>query len=81
MPVELFTDIAYAALALLVAVLAIYLAIRLLGKLAKFIIFVVVVVLVLWFIFSDNSILQTVSTWTDGLKNVGTVWDFLHFGA
>ncbi|MBQ9098627.1 MAG: hypothetical protein IJY50_04265 [Clostridia bacterium] len=55
MPVELFTDIAHAALALLIAVLAIYLAVKLLGKLTKFVIMVVVIVLVIWLIFSDNS--------------------------
>ena len=56
--VGIFTDIASAALAILVAVLACYLALRLLGKLAKFLITVVVIVLVVWFVFSDNSVLS-----------------------
>ena len=59
MSVELFADIAYAALALLIAALAIYLALRLLGKLAKFVIFVVVAALVLWFFLSDHSIVKS----------------------
>ena len=64
MPVALFTDIAYAALTLLIAVLAVYFALRLLGKLTKFVvtvIVVVVVVVVLWMIFSDHSIIQSAS--------------------
>ncbi len=56
--VGIFTDIATAALAILVAVLACYLALRLLGKLAKFLITVVIIVLVVWFVFSDHSILR-----------------------
>ena len=64
MPVALFTDIAYAALALLIAVLAIYFALRLLGKLAKFVVSVIVLIIiavVLWLIFSDHSIIQAAS--------------------
>lgn len=61
MPVELFTDLAYAAVALLIAVLAIYFALRLFGKIAKFVVIVIVVIVVLWLIFSDHSIIQTVS--------------------
>lgn len=55
--VELFSDIAYSALALLIAVLAIYLTVRLLGKLAKFVVctvVLVVVAVVLWMIFSKD---------------------------
>ena len=57
MPVELFGDIAYAALALLIAVLAIYFAMRILGKIAKFVVTVIVLIVVavvLWRIFSDS---------------------------
>ena len=64
LPVALFTDIAYAALALLIAVLAIYFALRLLGKLAKFVVSVIVLIIiavVLWLIFSDHSIIQAAS--------------------
>jgi vacuolar-type H+-ATPase subunit I/STV1 len=55
--VGLFSDIAYSALALLIAVLAIYLTVRLLGKLAKFVVCTVilaVVAAVIWFIFSNG---------------------------
>lgn len=55
---QFFIDLSYGALAMLVAVLAIYLALRLLGKFAKWLITVVIIVLVLWFLFSNHSILQ-----------------------
>ena len=55
---QFFIDLSWAALAVLVAVLAIYLALRLLGKFAKLFITVVVILLVLWFLFSNHSILQ-----------------------
>jgi MFS superfamily sulfate permease-like transporter len=55
---QFFIDLSWAALAVLVAVLAIYLALRLLGKFAKWLITVVVIALVLWFLFSNHSILQ-----------------------
>ena len=58
MNVQLFSDMAYAALALLITVLAIYLSLRMLGKLAKFVIGAVVLAAVLWFLFSDSSFLQ-----------------------
>ncbi len=58
MNVQIFSDVAYAALALLVAVLAVYLSLRLLGKLAKFAIIVIVAVAVIWFLFSEESFLQ-----------------------
>ncbi len=57
MPVEIFGDIAYAALALLIAVVAIYFALRVLGKVAKFVVTVIVVIvvaIVLWRIFSNT---------------------------
>ena len=56
--VQALTDIAKSAVALLITVLAIYLALRLLGKLAKFVITIVVVVFVVWLIFSDSSVLS-----------------------
>ena len=67
----IFSDIAYAALALLVAALAIYLSLRLFGKIAKFLITLVVILLALWFLFSDHSILQyAVYTLVDGRPQV-----------
>lgn len=59
--VRILSDIAYGALALLVALLAVYLALRLLGKFAKFIITLAVIGLVLFFILSDHSILNTLT--------------------
>ncbi len=55
--VQLLVDIAIAAVALLVTVLAIYLAFRLLGKLAKIFVTIIAIVFVLWLLFSDNSFL------------------------
>ena len=68
MNVQWFSDIAYAALALLITVLAIYLSARLLGKFAKFLITVVIVIAVLWFIFSDKSIVQSIVGAATGLS-------------
>ena len=57
---DVFVDLAVAALAVLITVLACYLALRLLGKIAKFIVIVVLIALAVWFIFSDHSILNGV---------------------
>ena len=51
-------SIAHGALAILVAILAVYLSLKLLGRIAKFVIGAVVIGVVLWFLISDNSILQ-----------------------
>ena len=70
--IALFTDIAYAALALLIAVLAFYLVLRLLGKIAKFIVSVIIlvaVVAVLWFIFSDHGMAQGILPFLNNLKS------------
>lgn len=67
------TNVAYAALALLVAVVAIYFSVRLLGKLAKFVIILVIVALVLWLIFAENSILRDVISIANDLKTPLTV--------
>lgn len=57
---ELLLQVAHGAVAVLISLLAIYLSIKLLGKIAKFVIGVILIALVLWFLLSDNSILQTV---------------------
>ena len=75
MPVELLVSIAYGALALLIAVLAIYLALRLLGKIAKFVIFAVVVALVLWFIFSDQSVVKIAADLFGKLGIANEIWN------
>lgn len=58
--VETVKELATTALAILIAALAIYLGLKLLGKLAKFVIAVVVIVLILWFVLSEHSILAGV---------------------
>ena len=52
--VEIFKNIATSAVALLVAALAIYLALRLLGKLAKFVIGVVVLGVLFWLFMTNK---------------------------
>ena len=66
---RILSDIAYGALALLVALLVIYIALRLLGKFAKFVIILAVIALVLWFILSDHSILATLIELIKNAKN------------
>ena len=58
--VDLLVDIATSAVAVLITVLAIYLAMRLLGKLAKFFIMIIVVVFVIWLLVSDSSFLNEI---------------------
>lgn len=70
-------DVAFAAIAFLVAVLAIYLAIRLLGKLAKFVIILVLLVLAAWLVFSDKSFLHQ---YFDFLPKLFSREAFLYFG-
>lgn len=55
---EVLSEIARGALALLVAALAIYLSLRLLGKIAKFVIAVVVIGVVVYFVFFATDIAQ-----------------------
>lgn len=54
----LLTTIATGAVAVLVAVLAVYLALRVLGKLAKLVIGIVAVALILWLLFSGRGMLN-----------------------
>ena len=67
--IRVLSDIAYGALALLVALLVVYIALRLLGKFAKFIITLAVVGLVLFFILSDHSILNTLMEFIRNAKD------------
>ena len=55
---DILLKIAQGAVALLVAVVAIYLSIKLLGKIAKFIIIVVILALIVWFAFLNRENLQ-----------------------
>lgn len=57
---EIFSDIAISAISVLVTLIAIYLSVRLLGKLAKFVIGVVIIAFLVWLFVSDNSILSTI---------------------
>ncbi len=57
---EMLAEVARGALAILVASLAIYLSLRLLGKIAKFVIAVVVIAVVIYFVFFATDIAQTV---------------------
>ena len=57
---EILSEVARGALMLLVAALAIYLSLRLLGKIAKFIITLVVIALIIYFVFFATDIAQTV---------------------
>ena len=66
---EFLTQLAHGALAILISVLAIYLSLRLLGRIAKFVITLVVIAVVLWFIFSENSILQSIQGFSDALPS------------
>ena len=56
----ILSQLAHGGITLLIAVIAIILALRLLGKLAKLVIVAVIVAVVLWFLLSNNSILQSV---------------------
>lgn len=57
---EILSEIARGSLMLLVAALAIYLSLRLLGKIAKFIVTAVIIALVIYFIFFATDIAETV---------------------
>ena len=66
-------QVAHGAVAILVAVLAIYLSLKLLGRIAKFVIGAVVIGLVVWFLLSDNSILQSIKD----MLALPLVWSYL----
>ena len=57
---DILAEVARAALAVLVASLAIYLSLRLLGKIAKFVITLIVIALIVYFIFFATDIAQNV---------------------
>jgi hypothetical protein len=57
---EMLAQVARGALAILVASLAIYLSLRLLGKIAKFVIAVIAIAFVIYFVFFATDIAQTV---------------------
>ena len=74
---ELFSEIARSALMLLVAVLAIYLSLRLFGAIAKFVISIVVIAVIVYFIFFATDIAQTVK---DAVMQLPVLPQFLQKG-
>ena len=60
---NIFAGLASNAISLLIALVAIYLSVRLLGKLAKFAICLVVIAFLIWLFVSDNSILNLIAEW------------------
>ena len=57
---EILSVVARGALMLLVAALAIYLSLRILGKIAKIVITVVVIAVVIYFVFFTTDLVQTI---------------------
>ncbi len=57
---EILSEVARGALMLLVAALAIYLSLRLLGKIAKFVITVIVIAVIVYFVFFATDIAQSI---------------------
>ena len=75
---EMLAEVARGALAILVASLAIYLSLRLLGKIAKFVIAVIAIAFVIYFVFFATDIAQTV---TDAISAHLSSLDFFTKGA
>ena len=75
--IELFSEIARSALMLLVAVLAIYLSLRLLGAIAKFVIAIVVIAVIVYFIFFATDIASTIK---DAVMQLPVLPQFLQKG-
>ncbi len=57
---ELLSEVARGALMLLIAALAVYLSLRLFGKIAKFVIGAIVVAVVIYFVFFATDIAATI---------------------
>ena len=75
---EILSEIARGALMLLVAALAIYLALRLLGKIAKFVITAVVIAVIVYFVFFATDIAQNIK---DAVMQIPFLQQFLQKGA
>lgn len=75
---EILSEVARGALMLLVAALAIYLSLRLLGKIAKFVITVVVIAVIIYFVFFATDIAQTVK---DAVMQLPFLQEILQKGA
>ena len=57
---DTLVSVAISAVSVLVALIAVYLSLRLLGKIAKFVVIAVVIALLVWLFVADNSILNTI---------------------
>ena len=79
--VEIFKNIATSAVALLIAALAIYLALKLLGKLAKFVIGVVVLAVVAWLLFQNREWIMSFIGQFAALESAVTGLNIPFFGA
>ena len=55
---QIFTDIAIALVMILVGVLAVYFALRFLGKVAKIVVSILIVLVVVWILFSNGGVLS-----------------------
>lgn len=75
---QILADIARGALAILIASLAIYLSLRLLGRIAKFVITLIVIALVVYFVFFATDIAQTIK---DAVLSLPFSPSFLRKGA
>ncbi len=75
---DILSEVARGALALLVASLAIYLSLRLLGKIAKFVIAVIVIALIIYFVFFATDIAETVK---NAVLSLPSWSDFFRKGA
>ena len=67
-------EFAKSAVAVLIAILAIYLAIRLLGKVAKFVVTIVVVVALFYFLSTSGILGELLSTVKSSASLVGGIW-------
>ena len=74
---EILSEIARGALMLLIATLAIYLSLRLLGKIAKFIIVIIVIAVVVYFVFFVGDVAQTLK---DAVLQLPSIQEFLKKG-
>ena len=75
---DILIQIARGAIALLIAVVVIYLALKLMGKIAKFVIILVIIALILWFILSNPDVMQSAK---DAISSLASFAPFAEMGA
>ena len=71
---DILAEVARAALAVLVASLAIYLSLRLLGKIAKFVITLIVIALIVYFVFVATGVAENVKNAVFSLPYSSVCW-------